>query len=154
MNKIKIWSMMLLVAMTLPMMVACGSDNDGGPSGDDLIKRAIGRWMCTESTDIQAGKTMTGLMVGKQISIKDDHTYTSTSSSFGYSGTYTVNGNTITAKSSKGATFVVNVKIQGDKMIWDRAANNRVSVNYTFAWLGDNSNDDDAGAVTPPSYGN
>ena len=151
MKKMKFWSIVLLMAVSLPLFNSCGSDEDGGPSGDELMNKAIGRWICTASTDIQGGKTMTGLMVGKEVSIKKDHTYTSTSSSFGYSGTYTISGNTITAKNHNGATFVVNVKIQGNIMTWNGTASNGVTFNYTFEWKSDNSGDDDTAAIARPS---
>ena len=35
MKKIKIWSMMMLVALALPMMVACGGDDDNGGGGSN-----------------------------------------------------------------------------------------------------------------------
>ena len=124
--------LLLLVMMLLPMMVACGDDDGGsGPSGDALKIQAIGLWMCTDSKDEYGGKTYNGLMVGKEVHIMSNNTYTSTSSSFGYSGTYVLSGNTITARSSAG-TFVVNVRIIGDKMYWDGTASNGTTFNYTF----------------------
>ena len=118
--------------MALALMVACGGDDDGGGStGNDLLNKAIGTWMCTESTDTSQGYTMEGLMVGKEVTIKNDGTYTSTASSFGYSGTYTIIGNQITAKSSSG-TFVVTVKINGSKMTWNGTASNGVTFRYVF----------------------
>ncbi|MBQ8715340.1 MAG: lipocalin family protein [Prevotella sp.] len=53
------------------------------------------------------------------VTIKNNGTYTSTASTFGYSGTYTISGNSITAKSDSGDTFVVTVTISGDKMTWN-----------------------------------
>lgn len=35
MKQLKIWSMMMLVVMALPMVVACGSDDDGNDSGNN-----------------------------------------------------------------------------------------------------------------------
>ena len=121
----------MLVVMALPMVVACGSDDDG-PSGDELKNQALGLWMCIESKDIvSGGKIYNGLMVGKEVNIMSNNTYTSTSSSFGYTGTYSFSGNTITAKSSAG-TFVVNVTVKGDKMTWDGTASNGTKFYYVF----------------------
>lgn len=137
----------MLMVMALPMMVACSSDSDSGPSGDELIQNAIGRWMCTESIDQQGSYEISGLMVGKEVTIYKNGKFTSTSSSFGYSGTYTVNGNTITAKSSAG-TFVVTVNVVGDRMIWDGTASNGVKFKYTF--VRESSDEDEAVSVTSP----
>ena len=132
MKRIKFWSILLLVSMVLPTMVACGGDDDDiNPNGDELKRQALGLWMCVESKDEGGGKTYNGLMVGKEVCIMSNNTYTSTSSTFGYSGTYSLSGNTITARSSAG-TFVVNVTVHGDQMIWDGTANNGTKFRYVF----------------------
>ena len=123
----------LLAILMIPMMVSCGDDEkDSTPSGDDLIIKASGTWMCTQSVDVINGQSYQGLMVGKEITINLNGTYTSTADNFGYSGTYTVNGNKITAHSDAGGTFLINVSISGDRMTWDGTANNGVSFRYIF----------------------
>lgn len=124
----------MLAALMMPMLVACGDDGEssGGYQDDDLISKAIGTWMCTQSTDIGNGQIYQGLMVGKEVTINAGGTYTSTSQSFGYTGTYTVSGNKITARSNNGSTFVVTVSINGDRMSWDGTASNGVTFNYVF----------------------
>ena len=134
MKQLKIWSMMMLMAMALPLMVACGGDdgNDDGSRDTELIKKAVGKWMCTESTDSYQGQTYSGLLVGKEIAIYANGTYTSTSSSFGHSGTYAVKGNTITAKNQAGDTFMVTVGINGDQMVWNGTSSTGVTFRYVF----------------------
>lgn len=136
MKQLKFLSILMLVLMMMPAMVSCGDDNSdavgGGPSGSELKSRAIGTWMCTQSNDTAMGYSYDGLMVGKQVTINSDGTYTSTASTFGYEGTYVVNGNKITAKSSKGDTFVVNVNINGNTMTWDGTASNGTTFHYVF----------------------
>ena len=122
---------MMLVAV-MSMMMGCSSDDDNEAQDGDLVKQAVGTWMCTSSTDSSMGRSVDGLMVGKQVTIKSDGTYTSTAPTFGYSGTYTINGNTITAKNSSGDTFVVNVSVSGDKMTWTGTASNGVTFKYVF----------------------
>lgn len=133
MKQFKHLSIVLAILM-IPMMVSCGGDDEKGsaPSGDDLIIKASGTWMCTQSVDTQNGQSYQGLMVGKEITITPNGTYTSTASTFGYSGTYTVSGNKITAHSDAGGTFLINVSISGDRMTWDGTANNGVSFRYIF----------------------
>ena len=63
--------------------------------------------MCVESQDTSNGQTYEGLLVGAQITIRNNGTYTSTSTSFGSSGTYVLNENTITAKNNT-KTFTLN----------------------------------------------
>ena len=136
MKKKTFWSIMMLMVMALPLMVACGGDDEGSSGGgakdEDLIRQAIGTWMCTESTDSQQGQSYNGLMVGKEVTINLNGTYTSTAPTFGYTGTYTVSGNKITAKSNSGGTFVITVTISGDKMTWNGTANNGVTFRYVF----------------------
>ena len=133
MKQFKLLSMLLAILM-VPMMVSCGGDDekDDKPSGDDLIIKASGTWMCTQSVDAMNGQSLQGLMVGKEITINPNGTYTSTAPTFGYSGTYTVSGNKITARSDAGDTFLINVSISGDRMTWDGTANNGVSFRYIF----------------------
>ena len=131
MKQLKFLSMMMLVAV-MSMMMGCSSDDDNEAQDGDLVKQAVGTWMCTSSTDSSMGRSVDGLMVGKQVTIKSDGTYTSTAPTFGYSGTYTINGNTITAKNSSGDTFVVNVSVSGDKMTWTGTASNGVTFKYVF----------------------
>ena len=150
MKQMKIWSMIMLAVMMMPLFVACGSDSDGEDGGardNELKTQAIGLWMCIESRDTQYGQTMNGLMVGKEIFIYANNTYRSTSSSFGYTGTYTLSGNTITAKSSSG-TFVVTVKINGDQMVWEGTASNGVTFRYVFKREIDEGS---STAITPPN---
>ena len=132
---------MLLAILVIPMMISCGDDEEKGssPSGDDLIIKASGTWMCTQSVDTQNGQAYQGLLVGKEITINPNGTYTSTASTFGYSGTYTVNGNKITAHSDAGGTFLVNVTINGDRMTWDGTASNGVIFRYVFEREGKNT---------------
>ena len=101
MRKIKFWSMLMLMGMLIPLAVSCGGDDDGdggGSTDGDLIAKAVGTWMCTQSTDTQQGQSYQGLMVGKEVTINANGTYTSTASTFGYTGTYTVSGNKITPR--------------------------------------------------------
>ena len=133
MKNLKILSIMLSI-LIIPLMVSCGDNDekDSSPSGDDLIIKASGTWMCTQSVDTQNGQSYQGLMVGKEITINPNGTYTSTTPTFGYSGTYTVSGNKITAHSDAGGTFIINVSISGDRMTWDGTASNGVSFRYIF----------------------
>jgi hypothetical protein len=132
MKTLKIWSMMMLAVMMMLLAMGCSKDSDDGPKDSELEKLAIGTWMCVESTDTQQnGASYSGLMIGKQVTINSDRTFTSTASSFGYSGTYTISGNKITAKSSSG-TFVVTVSISGDRMTWNGTASNGVRFKYVF----------------------
>jgi hypothetical protein len=135
MRKIKFWSMLMLMGMLIPLAASCGGDDDGdggGSTDGDLIAKAVGTWMCTQSTDTQQGQSYQGLMVGKEVTINANGTYTSTASTFGYTGTYTVSGNKITAHSNSGGTFVITVSISGERMTWNGTASNGVSFNYVF----------------------
>ena len=133
MKKLKFLNILMLVVMIVPFIASCGSDDKDSNNvpAEELAKMAVGTWMCTESIDTYQGESARDLQVGKEITIKGDGTYTSTSSSMGYSGTYTTSGNSFTAKSSAG-TFVVSVTINGNKMTWNGTASNGVSFKYIF----------------------
>ncbi len=122
----------MLLLLVLPMTIACSSKDDESNDSPFNINDAIGTWMCIQSTDTYQGYSQTGLLVGAEITINNNGTYTSTSSNFGYNGTYTTNGNKITAKSVSGSTFVVTVSISGSKMIWKGTASNGVNFDYVF----------------------
>ena len=134
MKRLGFISILLLAVLMMPMMVSCGGDEEKTEvvSDGELISKAIGTWMCVQSTDKQNGQSYDGLMVGKEVTINAGGTYTSTSQSFGYTGTYSVNGNTVTVKSNSGGTFVITVTFSGKRMVWDGAANNGVTFKYIF----------------------
>ena len=134
MKRLGFISILLLATLMVPMMVSCGDDEEKTEvvSDGELISKAIGTWMCVQSTDKQNGQSYDGLMVGKEVTINTGGTYTSTSQSFGYTGTYSVNGNTVTVKSNSGGTFVITVTFSGKRMVWDGAANNGVTFKYIF----------------------
>ncbi len=132
MKKTRFWSILMLVMLSLSLTISCGSDDDEDLQDTSLQSAAVGTWMCTKSTDSYKGTSAEGLLVGKQITIKNDGTYTSTSSNFGYSGTYSINGNTITAKNTSGDTFIVTVKINNRNMYWEGTASTGVTFDYTF----------------------
>ena len=134
MKKINILSILMLIVMAMPLVVSCGSDDndDDGARDSQLIAEASGTWMCIESTDTQqSGYDVENLMIGKEVTIKKDGTFTSNAPSIGKSGTFTVSGNSITAKSEVG-TFVVTVTVSGNKMTWDGTASNGVRFHYVF----------------------
>lgn len=111
--------------------VSCSSDDDQDSKTINLAD-AVGTWMCTESSDTSYGRTYTGLLVGAQITINANGTYTSTASSFGESGTFTINGQNITAINSNGDTFIVTASINGDRMKWSGTASTGVQFDYVF----------------------
>lgn len=132
MKKIMYLSKLLLTVFLLSL-TSCGDDNDGTESSTgDVISKAIGTWMCTQSTDTQQGSSYYGMMVGKEVTVYANGTYSSTSTSFGLSGTYSASGNKITAHSDTGATFVVTVTFNGDYMEWNGTASNGVTFRYVF----------------------
>jgi len=124
--------MRLSLMMMVVVMTACGGDDN---DGNIDVNQAVGTWMCVQSTDTYRGQSVTGLLVGTEITIKADGTYTSTASSstsvMGKSGTYTINGNTITARTS-GYTFVMTASFNGNRMTWDGTATNGVNFHYVF----------------------
>lgn len=137
MKQLKNKSILMLVITTLMLASACSKDKDNNNESVSApnISQAVGTWMCTESTDNYLGQSVTGLLVGTEITIMADGTYTSTAKSgksvMGESGTWSINGNIITAKTT-GYTFLVTATINENKMIWDGTASNGVNFHYVF----------------------
>ena len=133
MKKMKLLLMLtiMMVAALCVGFVSCKSESETKEPIN--IADAIGTWMCVESYDTTLGQTYNGLLVGAQITIKNDGTYTSTASSFGTSGTYVVNENTITARNNRNETFVVSVTIKGSRMTWEGTSSTGVKFKYTFS---------------------
>jgi len=105
----------------------------GKDTGVNVIDtgKFVGTWTCVYSIDVNDGELFKGLMVDKQVSIRDDGTYTSTSSDFGASGTYTVQGDVVRAKSSAG-TFTLTPWLSDQSMTWAGYASNGVRFLYIF----------------------
>ncbi|MBP1542384.1 MAG: lipocalin family protein [Prevotella sp.] len=134
MKKLANLSIWMLALMVMSIMTACGSDSDDNGENID-VNQAVGTWMCIQSIDTYRGQSATGLLVGTEVTIKANGTYTSTASSgtsvMGKSGTYTINGNTITANTT-GYTFVMQVSFSGNRMTWEGTASNGVNFHYVF----------------------
>lgn len=137
MKNVRLWSALTLVMLTMSLVMSCGDDDKGNggsktPTGNDLVKKATGTWICTQSTDTKNGKTYEGLMVGNEVTINADFTYSSTSQDFGYNGTYSVADDKISAHSNNGKTFVITASVIGNQMTWKGASGNNVTFSYTF----------------------
>ena len=67
----------LVISLLIPLVSSCSNDDESS-SDTDLLTNAIGTWMCTQSVDTQNGESFQGLMVGKEVTINSDGTYSST----------------------------------------------------------------------------
>ena len=105
----------MLVVMTMSFVTACSSSDDGEGEPIDVSK-AVGTWYCIKSTDSSGTYTMNNLFVGHSVTIYSNGKYTSTSSSFGTSGSYKVNGNKIIVNTNSGRAFMISVSFSGNKM--------------------------------------
>ena len=129
----KFWSIlvMLVVSVTAMVFTSCSSDDDGDGSKGFDVQEVLGTWTCTASIDKMDGQTITGYMVDKTITIKEDGKFTSTSSSIG-NGTWVLNGNQITATNTSGDTFYITLVVSGNTMKWNGTSSQGVSFNYTW----------------------
>ena len=57
MKILKIWSIFMLVTILMPALSSCSKDSNGGGGGSEsnLLSRAIGTWVCTQSSDVTSG---------------------------------------------------------------------------------------------------
>ena len=123
--------MAVMLVSTLSLgFSSCSKDDENEQPFN--VADAVGTWMCVESSDTSYGQTYDGLLVGAQITINSNGTYTSTASSFGAVGSYVVNENTITARNKSGDTFVVKVTIKDNRMTWEGTASTGVKFKYLF----------------------
>lgn len=130
-KRMKRWSTVLLMVMALPLLMACGSDDDENDAKVEL-NQIVGTWMCVKSTDTMHGISAQDQFVGVRVTINSDGTYSSTAESFGLSGSYAYNGDTFTAQSRGGKTFVINATVGKYDMRWKGTASNGVSFDYSF----------------------
>lgn len=129
----KFWSIlvMLVVSVTAMVFTSCSNDDDGDGSNGINAQEVFGTWTCTASTDKMDGQTLTGYMVDKTITIKENGQFTSTSSSIG-NGTWVLNGNQITATNTSGDIFSITLVVSGNTMKWNGTSSKGVSFNYTW----------------------
>ena len=147
-----IWAKLLLMMVCfLGSCVICGCSGDdeeefkpgtpGTPQTSISVSDAVGTWRCIESEDIVAGNTYKDRLVGKMITIKNDGTYTSTSTDIGYSGKYTLdsNTNTFTAQKSNGTKIVFTISIDGDRMTFT-GTDTSTGAKFKYVFIKETSN--------------
>ena len=118
MKKLKIWSMLMLLILALPMMVACGGDD-----GDDVktINKSdlIGTWYTLEDDWV--------IVIGNS-SVTQYEIWSSggtySLNSYTYTWNYTINGNRMISDDGQEATISIN----GNMMI---VSANGQTMNYT-----------------------
>jgi len=123
------------IVLSAALFTACEKDEkepEGQKNTQVTVDNAIGTWMCVSSIDSYGGERYSGLLVGVQITINADGTYTSTSSNFGRSGTYVMNASTFTAKNNAGDTFVLTADVTNDRMTWQGTSSTGVTFSYVF----------------------
>ena len=105
-----------------------GDDDDDTPVD---VSKAVGTWVCVSSTDRSGGYSSDNLFVGQEVTIYDDGTYTSTSLSMGYTGTYEVSGSNVIVTTNSGRRFVIKLSFSGNRMTWNGSGEG-VTFTYVF----------------------
>lgn len=150
MNRLKSLTFEVLSIIWVLFVASCSSSNGNEiqtsveENNEAMLSLAVGTWMCTKSTDVQGADTYNSLLVGKEITIYSNRTYSSTAETIGYSGSFTINGSKITAKNNNGDTFLINVSFSGDNMYWEGTSSRGISFNYTFEREGEDNGGDDS----------
>lgn len=98
----------------------------------------IGSWVCTSSTDVneKTGHSSSNLLKDQSIVINSNGTYTSSSANFGYKGTYTLVGNTLTVITNTGQTIILSISYRSGIMIWEGSVNG-YRIHYEFSKSGE-----------------
>lgn len=128
MEKIKNFSVAILMAFVSVCFLACSKSSDDPVD----VASVVGSWVCIASTDSWDGGSTTGYMVDEVLTVKSDGTYQSTSSSMGLSGTWTLTGNSFSAKSSSGRIFNASVSVSSTTLQMNGSTNDGYKFNYTF----------------------
>ena len=124
----KLFFILLALSAITFVVTSCSDDDDN----DLNLDKIVGKWMCVKSTDTYQGTTVEGLLVGAQVVINANGTYSSTAESFGKTGTYVYNGETFTAKNTNGETFIIKAMVHNNDMNWEGTSSTGVSFNYSF----------------------
>lgn len=127
----KIYSIVTLLSIMF-ILNSCGGDSDERDTAGDVTEM-YGKWTCVTSEDSYGGYTQKDNFVGQTLTINSDKTYTSSSESFGYKGTWQANGNSFVAKGSNGKTITAVFSVSGNYMTLSGSASNGVSFNYHFS---------------------
>lgn len=128
--------MVLLMSLMAGLLVSvmsfssCSSDSDSG-SAPINVDDFVGSWLCIQSTDVVNGERFNGLMMGKYLQINENCTYTSTSSSMGYEGTWELNGNKVIVKHSS-VIITATVSLSGNTLRLVGTTSQGISFDYTF----------------------
>ena len=91
----------------------------------------VGAWKCISSTDIVDGQKIRDYMKGEYLIANADGTYTSTSKEMG-AGSYSLVGNTFTARNNLGATFTATLSLSGDQLTMEGYSSYGVIFKYIF----------------------
>ncbi len=132
MNKIYSIFLILFAIIFCIFLISCGKDAEEDYDENFDINKTIGEWYCVQSSDTYNGQTQFDLKVDETVKINGDGTYSSSLSNFGYSGTYTYEGNYITLKSKTGVTSTVLVSIVDDIMLWKGSYSVGKVFSYSF----------------------
>lgn len=127
--------LVLMSVLVCAGFVACGGDDDNSGEPVDLSK-TVGTWVCTASqdwwvTDKGSGEA-SGVMVGVELTINSDGTYKSSSSRFGLSGQWSIDGSSFTAKSNSGRTMIGTMAVGSNSMRLTGSTTDGYSFDYSF----------------------
>lgn len=115
---------MAAIVFVTTFNTSCSSNSDDIETPTD-VSVYIGSWICTSSTDVneKTGDPLSDKLKGETITIKSDGTYTSSSSNFGKTGKYVLNGNILTVTKNDGQTLMISISYHSGSMIWEGSAN-------------------------------
>lgn len=134
MEKKYFWSLLtiMMVAMLSVGLASCDKVDDFSTpvSKSDIV----GIWKFTQSTDYSSsGSVKEGALKGKTIIFEDYDVYNA-SSTYLYSGTYTLSANKLILRSNRGGKYTIKVAIKnaGRKMLMEGSADNGATFSYTL----------------------
>ena len=111
---------------------SCSSDDDNEEVKPSFtVSQVQGKWFCLYGTDLIDKRNTETQFLGESVVINADGTYTSSSFSFGLSGSYVIKGNRLIFTTSNGGEFTIKVYFEGENMIWSGTGEG-VKFNYTF----------------------
>ena len=123
--------LLAVIAVCSFTIVSCGDDDDDKNKAGEITEM-YGLWVCITSEDSWQGYIAKDQFVGEELTINSDGTYTSTAESFGYTGKWSVSGNSFVAKTSYGKSITATFSVSGNYMTLSGKTNEGVTFNYHF----------------------
>ena len=133
MEKKYFWSLLTIMMVTMLGVGLASCDKVDSFSTPVSKSDIVGIWKFTQSTDYTSSGVKEGALKGKTIIFESYDVYNA-SSTYLYSGNYTLSANKLILRSNRGGKYTIKVAIKnsGRKMLMEGNADNGATFSYTL----------------------